>query len=239
MRIRQPFCIVLWRVLLLPYYVSHKVLSSEHLVTDDLEVVAFVVVDADPYTPVLAEEPAEQLQARVHEAEPCAVLEVVVVVLKGVLGVVRRVYVDALHLPGVVGQQGLERFEVVAVDEHVGRGGVPPGERGVVFQQAVWHLRGLFYGLFFTQPGESRHIGFLPCVCEFDTLKKRRRQVVVNVKSPQTKRGAEAPPVYIHFRNAALRQCFRSMISFSLRESRNYLSSSIFFTDDQLPVERR
>ena len=46
-------------------------------------------------------------------------LNAVIVVLKGVAGVVRRVDEDALHLPRELLLQRLEREQVVAVDEDV------------------------------------------------------------------------------------------------------------------------
>jgi hypothetical protein len=44
---------------------------------------------------------------------------VVVIMLKGASGIIRRVYVDALYLPGIEGQQGFEGFKVVALDYNV------------------------------------------------------------------------------------------------------------------------
>ena len=45
--------------------------------------------------------------------------EVVVVVLERGTGIVRRIDVDAFDLSGVFRLKGLEREEVVAMDEHV------------------------------------------------------------------------------------------------------------------------
>ena len=61
----------------------------------------------------------ENLQARQHHAQPLAVLQVVVVVVKGALGVLRRVNEDALDLPPVKRQQGLESLQVVALNKQV------------------------------------------------------------------------------------------------------------------------
>ena len=46
-------------------------------------------------------------------------LDAIIVVLEGAAGVVRRIYVDALHLAGEVLLQGFEGEEVVPVDEAV------------------------------------------------------------------------------------------------------------------------
>jgi hypothetical protein len=39
--------------------------------------------------------------------------------LKGGAGIIGRIYVDALYLSGIEGQQGFEGFEVVALDYNV------------------------------------------------------------------------------------------------------------------------
>jgi hypothetical protein len=44
---------------------------------------------------------------------------VIIVILKGGAGIIRRVYVDTLYLSGIEGQQGLEGFKVVALDYDV------------------------------------------------------------------------------------------------------------------------
>jgi hypothetical protein len=44
---------------------------------------------------------------------------IVIVMLKGGAGIIGRVYVDALYLSGIEGQQGLEGFKVVALDYNV------------------------------------------------------------------------------------------------------------------------
>ena len=57
-----------------------------------------------------------------HLAKPFPdpqVVHAVVVDPSLVAGIVRRIDVDAVHLPLVLGQQRLESLEVVAVDDHV------------------------------------------------------------------------------------------------------------------------
>jgi hypothetical protein len=44
---------------------------------------------------------------------------IVIVMFKGGAGIIGRVYVDALHLSGIEGQQGFEGFKVVALDYNV------------------------------------------------------------------------------------------------------------------------
>ena len=100
-----------------------------------------VVVNGDEDGAVLSEEFLEQLEAGPHHAEPLVVaLEVfaingvggfleplshergvdgVVVAPALRAGVVGRVDIDAVHVAGVARQQGLESFEIVAVDYEV------------------------------------------------------------------------------------------------------------------------
>ncbi len=72
-----------------------------------------------------------------HFAQPFAderAVDIVIIDPVLVAGVVRRVDVDALHLSGVIGQQGFEGNEVVALDNEVARAGVATGEFRHVFQ---------------------------------------------------------------------------------------------------------
>jgi hypothetical protein len=103
----------------LPEHIRHKIPPPKHLIHQHLEVMPLVVVNRHPNRAVLAQQFTQELQARQHHAEPLRMFQVVVVMLKRALGVVGRVDEDALELPPVERQQGLERFEVVAVDQQV------------------------------------------------------------------------------------------------------------------------
>ncbi len=46
-------------------------------------------------------------------------LKIVVIMSEGASNIIGWIDVDALHAPGVVGKQGFEGFEVVALDEEV------------------------------------------------------------------------------------------------------------------------
>ena len=89
--------------------------------------------------------------------EPLTVLQIIVVMLKRRASVVGWVDVDALHLPGILALQCLQRQEVVPVDEHIFRvrvgGGV--GQRGVFDQQAGLHQNGFILAV----PGQFQLIG--------------------------------------------------------------------------------
>ena len=79
----------------------------------------FIVVQANPNGPILAQEIAEELEAGIHEIEPSGMLQIVVVVLECGPGVVWRVDINALHLSGIKRQQGLKCLQIVAVDKDI------------------------------------------------------------------------------------------------------------------------
>ena len=128
---------------LLPDDGGDEVPLAENLVHDRPQMGLLVVVDGNPDAAVLGQQPSEQLQTRVHHAQPLVVaakilailahhltkpfdelrvIDVVVVDPRLVAGVVGRIDVDAANPPLVLGQQGLERLQVVAVDDGVGGG---------------------------------------------------------------------------------------------------------------------
>ena len=88
-----------------------------------------VVVNAYPNASVFTQKFPQKLKPRIHHGQPLRMLQIIVVVLKGAFRVVRRVYVNALHLARVIGQQRLEGFQIIALNEHVLRGtvAVAPG----------------------------------------------------------------------------------------------------------------
>jgi hypothetical protein len=61
----------------------------------------------------LGEQVPQQFEPRVHEREPRRMLQIVVVMLEGAPGIVRRVNRAALDAPGVIRQQRFQRVEVV------------------------------------------------------------------------------------------------------------------------------
>ena len=93
---------------LLPYGVRHKIPPPKHLIHQHLEVVPLVVVDGHPDRAVFTQQIAQNLQTRQHHAQPLAVFQVVVVMLKRALGVVRRVNEYAFDLAGVEGKKRLQ-----------------------------------------------------------------------------------------------------------------------------------
>ena len=90
-------------------------------------------------------------------------VDVVVVGSALVAGVVRRVDVDALDLAGVIGQQRLERDQVVALDDEVAGARVAAGEFRHVFQQMKGHFQVVVHHRLFPDPVQRRHNQCAPC----------------------------------------------------------------------------
>lgn len=103
----------------MPNDAGNKVLLPKHLITQQLQLRLFVVVNRNEDHAVVAQQVFGQQQARVHEAEPAAVRACAVDVL------------DVVDVVGAVAQlrQHFALFgaEVVAVDEGVALGVVGGG----------------------------------------------------------------------------------------------------------------
>ena len=149
--------VVVARIALLPDVVCDETASPKHLIHQHLEVMPLVVVDGDPDRAIVAQQLAQQLQARQHHGQPLGVFQVVVVVLEGAFGVVGRVDEDALDLPAVKRQQAFQRFEVVALDQQVALCRLRVAMRADGFQQAGGHAGGGGEGVWAAEPVEGGH----------------------------------------------------------------------------------
>ena len=108
--------------------------SSPNLIHQRPQMMHLVVVDGDEDRAVVGQQLAQELQPREHHAAPLVVAGEIVAVHRAaqpvahhrrvdlvvvnpplVAGVVGRVDVDALHLPGIAWQQRLERVQVVEI----------------------------------------------------------------------------------------------------------------------------
>ena len=99
----------------LPNNICYKVLSSKDFVHGDLEVVGLIVVNVYPDRTIFCQQVSQEYQPRPYHPQPLGMFKVVVVMLKGRAGVVRRVYVDTLHTSCIERQQRLEGFQVVTL----------------------------------------------------------------------------------------------------------------------------
>jgi hypothetical protein len=179
---------VFWAVHHVPNRRCDEIARPENLIHQQPQRRHLVVVDRDEDRPVLAQKLFQQHQPRIHHAEPAVVavqrlalaadhlaqpaanlraVDVVVVDPALVAGVVGRVDVDALHLPGVARQQRLERVQVVALHDQVAAvvaltPGPSPGGRGEGqfrqrLQQAERHLLVVFDDGLLADPVECGH----------------------------------------------------------------------------------
>ncbi len=118
-------------------------MQTKYLIHHQPKIVRLRVINADENHPILRQQPMQQLQARVHHAEPFVVagkvfaffadhlaepffklriVDVVVVNPAFVAGVVGRINVDAFDAAFVFGEQGFQRFQIVAVNDAIAAG---------------------------------------------------------------------------------------------------------------------
>ncbi len=74
----------------------------------------------------------DYLNPWLYETQPDGMLQPVIVMLKGIAGVIRWVYAGALYLSGKVLLKGFQGKEIIAIDKHVTHPFSPPwrGLRG-------------------------------------------------------------------------------------------------------------
>ena len=119
MTVADPLGVILWGEFFLPNNVGNKIPPPKHLVTQHLQIMALIVVNANPQRTILSEQPPEDLQSIPHQRKPDGMLHPVVVMGKSTAGVVRRIDKHALDLTGKLLLQGLQGQEVVAEDQPV------------------------------------------------------------------------------------------------------------------------
>ena len=141
----------------MPNYIYNKIFSSEYLIHDDFQVMPFIVVNAYPYTSVFAQKFPQKLKTRIHHGQPSCMFQVIVVMLKGASGIIWRVYIDAFHLARIVRKQGLEGFQIVALNEHVLRGAVAVALN--FFQKPIGRASGGTKVFFAGKPLQNGHRG--------------------------------------------------------------------------------
>ena len=169
------------RVVSLPRYIRDEARGGENLVAHEPQVRELRIVNADEDGARQGEKLPQKLEPRAHHAQPLVVarevlallahglpkplfdarvVDVVVVHPALVAGVVRRIDVDAVDPALILRQQGLQRLEVVAVDDHV------PAVRAVAvehallgnaLEHAVRDVAVVVDHLLLAHPVESRH----------------------------------------------------------------------------------
>ena len=128
------------RIVFTPYYSGYKVLLTEYFIANRTEIEEFCVINTDKDCSILRQQLLQQLQPRVHHAQPLVVagqvlalfadnlaqppldlrvIDIIVINPALVAGVVGRIDVDALDAPLVPGQQCFQGFQIIAPDDHV------------------------------------------------------------------------------------------------------------------------
>src|SRR3546814_12041531 len=64
-------------------YINYKIPPPEYLVHDDFEIMSLIVINRHPNTAVLGEQFAKQLQPRPYHGQLLAMLQIIVIMLKG------------------------------------------------------------------------------------------------------------------------------------------------------------
>ena len=116
-----------------------------------------VVVNAYPYTSVFAQKFPQKLKTMIHHGQPPRMFQVIVIMRKGAFRIVRRVYINTLHPARVVRKQGLEGFQIVALNEHVLRGAVAVALN--FFQKPIGRAPGGTKVFFAGKPLQNGHRG--------------------------------------------------------------------------------
>ena len=118
--------ITFWLQTVLPNKIADHVVLPEHLIHQHPEVEDFVIIDGNEDGTILGEQIAGEGEALVHELDPQRVPPRVILVHKAVVidevaiaGIVGRIDVDALDLPGVGDAQGAQGIEVIALDDEI------------------------------------------------------------------------------------------------------------------------
>ena len=138
--INDTFRIVAGRVCTLPGDIGNKAVTAENLITNQLEIGILRIINADENNTIVRQQLLQQLQARVHHAQPLVMagqilalfaddlaqplfdlrgIDIIIVDPSLVAGVVGRIDVDALDTPLLPGQQCFQGFQIIAPDDHV------------------------------------------------------------------------------------------------------------------------
>ena len=80
---------------------------------------AFVIVQRNPNAAVFSQQFMQEFQARIHHRQPQAVLQIIVVMFKSFLCIVRRVDTDTFDTAGIKRQQGFQCVQIVALNNEI------------------------------------------------------------------------------------------------------------------------
>ena len=132
--------IVLAGFAVLPNKISDKIPIPKNLIANQLQCRLLIIINRDKNHPVIRQKLLQQLQTRIHHAQPfvvaaqiltffadhfaqpflyARVVHIVVVHPALIARVIRRVDVNAVHPPAKFRQQAFERKQVVAVYQKI------------------------------------------------------------------------------------------------------------------------
>ena len=150
-----------------------KIYCSEYFIHDIPKCLYLVVIDANKDRSILPKKLPEQCEPWIHHAKPAIMpiqclafpaydlakpipdnraIHVVVINPVFVARIVGRIDIDALHLSGIVGQQRLERDEVIALDNKIAVARLAAGKTRHVLKQVKRHLKVMVDYSFFSDP---------------------------------------------------------------------------------------
>ncbi len=196
---------VLRTIHFLPNHRRDEVLLPKDFIHHVTQRLHLVVVDADEDRPVLAQKLPQQRQPWIHHAQPAVVpvqrfafladhlaepfaddraRHVIVVRPAFVAGVVRRVNVDALHLPGVERQQRLQRYQVVTLHDEIAVARSAAGKLGHVLEQVEGHLPVMVHHRFLAYPVQRRHSLFFVAGMVRQPKRRESHEAGAQVKPP-------------------------------------------------------
>lgn len=99
-------------------------------------------------------------------SEPLAYLGAIHIIIVNpplITSVIGWVDIDTLHLPRVIGQQGFQGFEVVALDQQVPRLGVARRQLRVAMDEPIGHLAMMVLHRALADPVQRGHRSPSPC----------------------------------------------------------------------------
>ena len=127
-------------IVVLPNKCIYPVSRAKYFIHDEFQITMFNLINADKNNTIIRQQLLQQLQTRVHHAQPLVmagqvlalfadnlaqplldfrVIDIIVINPALVAGVVGRIDIDALDAPLIPGQQCFQGFQIVAPDDHI------------------------------------------------------------------------------------------------------------------------
>jgi len=155
-----------------------KVPSSKKLVECCAQRHQFVFVDTDRNEAVVSQKVSQKTKARIHHTKPFIMarqifsffsndpaqpgphLRAVYIVIVNpplISRIIRRVNVYAFYLPAIIGQQGLQRVQIVTLHQQVSGLGITGRQFPVTMDQPIGHVPVMMFDSLFPDPVQRWH----------------------------------------------------------------------------------